>query len=142
MIYKTELQVTESLVKFLIGEGYQVRTEISNMGQSIDVIAIYGDEMVTAIEVKRLLGGWKRGVAQCKAHELVADYIALAIGTTHGCSALSVAIRRKGYGLLLLDEGNGKWRWVELPRRNWRIFQAQRKRFLENLNTVPEEVAA
>ena len=75
----TEQDFTIEIGHFLQKQNYRIRHEVPNMGQSLDILASRS-RWVMAIEAK--LENWKRALRQCRAHELVADYICIAIVNT------------------------------------------------------------
>jgi len=58
----SEHELVATLVSKLKREGFRVMTEVSNMGQSADIVAIKG-RWVTLIEVKDR--NWYRAIQQC-----------------------------------------------------------------------------
>lgn len=113
-----EVDLTASLVAHLLPIVDEIQTEVSNMGQSIDVVFLK-DSKYTAIEVK--LSNWKQALRQCKAHELVADYIAIAISTKTISKMFYDISKKSGYGIY--HYCNNEWRIVLKPvsvSRNWK----------------------
>ncbi len=129
----TEHDFTLELRKFLHKEKYNIRREVPNMGQSVDILASRG-RWLTAVEAK--LTDWKRALGQCRAHELVADYICIAIATTKVADELEVQIRERGYGLIHFDKDSKKCDWAIKPQRNSRVWPAQRRRFASHLREI------
>lgn len=119
----SEFELVAKLVKKLRREGFRVMTEVSNMGQSADVVACRG-RWVTLIEVKR--SNWSRAMEQCRAHEQVADYICIAIASASIPSKLEQEAVESGYGLLHYRL-NGRFEWIVKPRRNKRVWRPQRR---------------
>lgn len=129
----TEQDFTIEIEEFLQVQRYNIRCEVPNMGQSIDILASKS-RWTTAIEAK--LTNWKRALAQCKAHELVADYICIAIATKSVSKDLELEVKERGYGLIHFDSRNSKCVWVIKPRRNTKVWPAQRRLFGRNLRGI------
>ncbi len=129
----TEFRLVCSVTKHLFGEGYRVRLEVSNMGQSIDVVATK-NRWITAIEAKRT--DWRRALHQCRAHLMVADFIVIALALKNVPSELMQMLHANGWGLLMNDSTSGEWRWEIKPRKNKRVWQPQRQRFSEHMRKV------
>ena len=129
----SEFSLVNSVTGHLQSEGYGVRLEVSNMGQSIDVVATR-NRWVTAIEAKR--SDWRRALVQCRAHVLVADYITVALGLKKPPAELVDALHDNGWGLLMLDQATDKWQWTIRPRKNDRIWGPQRRRFIHDLRKI------
>ncbi len=129
----SEFWLVCSVTKHLVEEGYRVRLEVSNMGQSIDVVATK-NRWITAIEAKR--HDWRRALEQCRAHMLVADYIVVALALRNAPSELSETVQRYGWGLLLYNRAFQAWGWDIKPRRNERVWLPQRRRFSASLKKV------
>jgi hypothetical protein len=120
------------LARTLRTEGYRVRLEVPNMGQSVDLVATRG-RWVTAIEAK--LRDWPRAVSQCRAHEAVADFICVAIATLEVPVGLADAAESSGYGIIHYTTETGL-EWVLRPRQNRLIWIPQRQRFAEAVRRV------
>ena len=129
----TEQDFIIEIEGFLQKQKYRIRYEVPNMGQSLDILASRS-RWVTAIEAK--LENWKRALTQCRAHELVADYICIAIATKKVSEELETEIRQRGYGLIHFDDGNKKCDWAVKPQRNLKIWPAQRRVFSNNLRGI------
>ena len=111
----SEAQLVECLTSMLWTEGYRVRLEVSNMGQSADVVAIKG-RWITVIEAK--LYDWRRAIEQCLAHEQVADFLCVAVASARISESLREAAKVRGYGILHFDRDHRVFRWVLRPRLN------------------------
>jgi Holliday junction resolvase len=120
----SELELVVKLVRKLRREGFRVMTEVSNMGQSADIVATRG-KWVTLIEVKR--NNWSRALQQCRAHEQIADFICIAIASASIPSKLEQQAVEAGYGLLHYRRLNGKFEWIVRPRRNKDVWRPQRR---------------
>lgn len=125
-----EQELVDSLCRQYFQSGYEVRTEVSNMGQSIDIVVLV-DGKIMAIEVKRT--DWKRGLEQCRAHFLVADYVLLALGKPI-LTPLTLSSVNKGLGILFHDP---EWRVKAKAHQSTRIWQPQRDRFIAQMKEVP-----
>ena len=66
-----ESQIVADLTKYFKSESYNVRSEVPNFSQSVDLVLTRG-RWVTLIEVK--VRDWKTAIYQCRAHEHVADF--------------------------------------------------------------------
>ncbi len=129
----SELQLVFSVGEFLKSQGYKIRFEISNMGQSIDLVGIK-NRWITAVEAK--LNNWRRALVQCRAHESVADYIVIALAQKSVSSELDEELKANGWGLLLYNSVKDEWVWRVKPVRNQKIWKPQRKRFVESMKKV------
>ena len=128
-----ELDFTTKIEHFLQQQDYQVRCEVPNMGQSIDLLASKS-RWYTAIEAK--LADWRRALKQCKAHELIADYVCIAIATKKVSPKLEEEIIKRGYGLIHFDHELHLCKWVIPPKRNTKVWPAQRQVFNRNLKGI------
>jgi hypothetical protein len=129
----SEFWLVCSVTDFLVSQGYRVRLEVSNMGQSIDAVATRG-RWITAIEAKRK--NWRRALDQCRAHCLVADHIVVALAVKVVPPDLFRSLIANGWGLLIYDSSENKWRWEIRPKRNTRVWKPQRRRFVSSLRKV------
>lgn len=130
---QSEFLLVCSATKYLFEEGYRVRLEVSNMGQSIDIVATK-NEKVTAIEAK--INNWRRALQQCKAHALVVDFIVIALAQKKIPAELLNTLNTNGWGLLVYDKRNDTWCWEVKPMKNNRIWLPQRNHFLKGLEKV------
>ena len=128
-----EDEMVDALTVFLSNNGYRVRTEVPNMGQSAALVATKG-RWVLVIEAK--MGDWKRALNQCLAHEIVADYIALAVASRSISSALVTEIEKLGYGLIHCDRKDGSCAWIAKPKFNRQIWKPQRSVFSQRIRKV------
>jgi hypothetical protein len=103
------------------------------MGQSADLVATKG-RWVTMIEAKTR--DWRRAIAQCRAHELVADYVCVALLSECPSDALLVELMRNGYGLLLVSPTTLACNWYAPPERNRDVWTPQRRRLSSSLRQV------
>lgn len=134
-VYSEESMV-EQLTEFLVHMGYGVRREVPNMGQSIDLLATKG-RWVTCIEAK--LTDWKRALVQCKAHELVADFVCVAIASASVSEGLLVDASNKGYGVIHFDKKKCSCSWVLQPKQNVNIWPPQREHFSNRMRIIAHE---
>lgn len=102
------------------------------MGQSADVVATLG-RWVTFIEAKK--HDWRRALKQCRAHEQVADFICIALGTRGISDACRDQARTAGYGVIHCENGE-RCEWVLPPQRNTGLWQPQRQRLSEVLRGI------
>ena len=119
-----ERRLTSATTRFLSQQGYRLRTEVPNMGQSADIVATRG-RWVTFIEVK--VHDWRRGLAQCRAHQQVADFICLVVGTKSISTSLMDEVKTVGYGLIQCSDGC-ECRWIIDPARNLFFWRPQRQK--------------
>ena len=129
----TENDLTIQIEDFLQEQNYRIRFEVPNMGQSIDILASK-NRWLTAIEAK--IADWRRALYQCKTHELIADYICVAIATKNISEELQFETRKRGYGLIHFDRKRQRCTWVINPERNQKVWQAQRRKFSKNLRGI------
>jgi hypothetical protein len=122
------------LVEFLCSTGYRVRLEVSNMGQSADLVATRG-RWVTFVEAK--VKDWRRAIEQCRAHEAVADYICLALSLKAPSAELLAQVSASGYGLLLRSPQSRGFEWIMRPKRNPKIWRPQRQRTMLAMRGIP-----
>ena len=120
----TEADLVQKLSSKLIADGFRIRREVSNMGQSADVVATKG-RWVTVIEAK--LTDWRRALLQCRAHEQIADYICIAVATARVAEPLVQAAEQMGYGIIHYDETNAQFNWTVQPRLNKQVWLPQRR---------------
>src|SRR5437588_10862521 len=111
----SEHELVATLVSKLKREGFRVMTEVSNMGQSADIVAIKG-RWVTLIEVKDR--NWYRAIQQCLAHEQIADYICVAVASASVPKRLAELAAQAGYGLLHYLKDEQDFAWIIRPRLN------------------------
>lgn len=128
----TEQDIVGSVVRLLSESGYRVRTEVPNMGQSADLVATRG-RWVTFIEAKK--HDWRKALAQCRTHELVADYICIAVGTKSISDAFRAAASAAGYGVIHCESA-ASCEWVLQPQRNVSLWRPQRKRLSRVLRGI------
>lgn len=117
----------------LLQNGYNVWTEIPNMGQSADLVA-QKDQKITVVEAK--LKGWRRALAQCLAHEMVADYVCVALCSAGIPVQLQEEATNRGYGLLHYSLKTKMLQWVVQPRENPNIWLPQRNRFISFMRSI------
>lgn len=120
------MDFVEILCDFFITEGCSIFLEVPSMGQSVDLVGIKSN-FIYVVEVK--ISDWRRAIKQCKAHEIVADYICVALYRDKLSKNLEVEIDKLGYGLVLIDKEKGNCFWRKLPVKNNKIWQPQRKQF-------------
>jgi len=132
----TEFALVSRLTRHLMRCGYRVRKEIPNMGQSVDVVATR-NRWVTFIEVKR--HDWRKAIEQCRAHEQVADFICIAIGSVSISSTLLAEVKKAGYGLIHCPSKKRVCKWIVRPRQNRRIWRPQREFLLRVLRRVNDD---
>lgn len=124
VLVQEEGTLVKMLAAALVEQGFRVRTEVSNMGQSADLVATRG-RWVTVIEAK--LGHWRRALTQCRAHEHVADYICIALASVSLPKELRETAEKLGYGVIHFKQGTGTFDWALKPRMNKAVWRPQRK---------------
>lgn len=129
----SEEQLVRGLASFLADEGYRVRLEVPNMGQSVDVVASR-NRWLTFVEAKR--HDWRRAFGQCRAHEVVADYICVAISLRSVSNALLQEAKDAGYGLIRCDLALQTCEWVLQPSRNTKVWPPQRRRLMAAMKAI------
>lgn len=130
MKFSAETEVVSLLRDFLKAKGFETAEEVSSMGQSIDLVG-KKNRWVYAFEAKR--DNWKRGLAQCKPHELIADYVCLAMGSNSIPMKLMQEVESLGYGLVWCNPRDKTCQWVYQPRINRKIWKPQKQLLLKNL---------
>lgn len=120
----SEHELVSMLVNKLRREGFRVTTEVSNMGQSADVVAIKG-RWVTVVEVKAQ--NWARAIQQCRAHEQIADFVCVAIASASVSKRLEKFVEEAGYGLLHYSREQHDFEWVIRPQQNKGVWRPQRR---------------
>ena len=130
---RSEAHLVSRLGNFLIQRGYRVRMEVPNMGQSADLVATR-NRWVTIIEAKT--HDWRRALDQCQAHEQVADFICIAIGTESISKRLLGAINSTNYGLIHCPVSQDSCRWVVKPKMNTRVWSPQRDNLSRTLRMI------
>jgi Holliday junction resolvase len=119
-----ESELVSKVIDQLQREGFRVLTEVSNMGQSVDVVGTRG-KWVTFVEVKTR--NWSRAMEQCEAHQQIADFICIAIASVSVPVRLVEAATLNGYGLLHYRREQNDVVWIVRPRRNTEVWPPQRK---------------
>lgn len=122
------------LAKSLSASGCRVRLEVSNMGQSVDIVATRG-RWVTFIEAK--MKDWRRALEQCRAHENIADFICVAVSLKKAPQDLISRVQERGYGLFLCNTNLHKCDLIVWPRRNKRVWVPQRRKVSAAMKDVP-----
>jgi len=120
-------------VRFLADEGYRIRLEVPNMGQSADLVASRS-RWLTFVEAKR--HDWRRALRQCRAHEAVADYICVAISLRSVSNALLQEAKDVGYGLIRYDLASQTCEWMLQPSRNTKVWLPQRRRLMAAMKVI------
>ncbi len=128
-----EMDVVWRVTGFLVSEGYRIRHEVPNMGQSADIAATRG-RWLTLVEAK--VRDWRRALSQCVAHEQVADFICIAIAVETASRDLADEVAQRGYGLILCPLSNGHCEWVVRPVQNPNIWPPQRKRLVSLMRKI------
>ena len=133
----SERDMVNCIASHLRDAGYKIRAQVPNMGQIADLV-VQRNRWLTAIEAKR--HDWRRALAQCRAHESVADFICVAIGTQSISHPLLQEVEATGYGLIHFRPGDRTCNWVIKPKFNRKIWRPQRQRFLQVLRSIHDVV--
>jgi len=128
MIFTCEAEQVNIIVKYYESLGYDVTTEVPNMNQYVDIVAIK-DGLMTCIEAK--LRDWKRAVKQCEPHVFVSDYIYIVIGTKIVSTGLIESAKEKGYGVIHCSMWDGKIKMVLESIKHTKYWLPQREVFLK-----------
>lgn len=104
--------------------------EVPNMGQSVDMVVQIGKRLYL-IEAK--LKNWETALRQCQAHQLVADYIYIAVATHKISSGLYNKAEELGYGILHLDQDGNSITEIIKAKRNKGLWKPQRNIFEDKL---------
>lgn len=118
-----EQQLTEKLVWEFFNTN-KVWYEVPNMGQSVDVV-VDSEGFLTFIEVK--IKNWTKAIEQCIAHEIVADYIYIAIATKSIPENFVNEAKTKGYGILHYNWDYQCWEHSLKSKKNSNIWMPQRQ---------------
>lgn len=94
------------------------------MGQSVDLIAVK-DDCVVAVEVK--IHDWSRAITQCRAHELVADFIYVGVATSSVSERFFREAQSRGYGIFHFDQSRESIVEVLPPHQREGLWSGQRK---------------
>ncbi len=130
-----ENDFVKNIIVFLREYDFKVKTEIPNMGQSIDIVA-YKGKWLTAIEVK--MHDWRRAINQCETHELIVDFIYIAIATKSISEKLKDFASERGYGILHYNNNNHK-KNIDLvlkARINKNFYKPQRDIFTKKMRAI------
>lgn len=125
--------MVRALTDFLTAEGYRVRHEVPNMGQSADIVAERGSGL-TFIEAK--LANWRVALKQCRAHHHVADYICVAVAGKKPSPSLLAAAEQLGYGIIHFDLREWCYSWVRSPEKNLHLWPPQRQQLNQALDRI------
>lgn len=132
-VWFCEQSIVRELVAFLYREGYRVRLEVPNMGQSADLVATRGR---WAMFVEAKVADWRRALEQCRAHEQVADFVCIAVASSKLSSVLIGEATRLGYGVIHCVPATLTCRWVLRPRLNRRVWRPQRRQWAKTMRGV------
>jgi hypothetical protein len=135
-VIKSEKELTTNLIDFLDINGYKVRTEVPNMGQSTDIVAVKG-RWITSVEAK--INNWQKALEQCKCHELIADYIYIAICSVKVSSDLFDIAKLKGYGIIHCDPYDSTCTFILRARNNTQVWPPQREIFKIKMREIEYE---
>jgi hypothetical protein len=119
-----ETEVVEALTKHFASENFEIIHEVPSMGQSVDVVLKKG-RWLTFIEAK--VRNWQKAIIQCKSHEIVADFICIAIATKNVSNKLVDFALLKGYGIIHYNYNENVCSVILKPKLNKNIWEPQRK---------------
>jgi hypothetical protein len=129
----SESEMVACLTLWYRKNGYRVTTEVPIMGQSADIVA-QKESCVIFLEAK--LYDWKRGLAQCRAHEAVADFIYIAIASKKIAPNLENEARNRGYGVLHFCLKQKSVSEAVQPRKNELLWPPQRAAWAESFKSL------
>lgn len=129
-----KLKISESVLvnavaRFFGSEGH-VYYEVPVFGKSADLVIQSNDDLIF-IEAK--VDAVSRALNQCVPHELVADFVCIAIGTSKVSDNNLLKIKEKGYGLISYVPDTDECLWLLQPRRNVPGWLPARKKVMQNL---------
>jgi hypothetical protein len=131
--HRSESDLIRIVADFLRADGYRVRSEVPNMGQSADLVATK-NRWLTFVEAK--VHDWRRALLQCRAHEPVADFICVAIYMGSVPHRLLEDATRLGYGLIHCSPRESKCSWVRRARLNRCVWPPQRRRVVAAMRDI------
>jgi hypothetical protein len=131
----TEADITKVVAYFLMQDGYSLKAEVPSLGQSVDLVAMQGNELMF-IEVKK--SDWRRALRQCKAHHMVADFICVAVGQVNVSKSLLREAEQLGYGIIHYSPVQEKCTWIAQPSRLFDFWEPERLRIESRINNIPE----
>lgn len=126
----SERDLADRVANFLVRAGGQVFAEVASLGQSADLVWIRHDE-ITFVEVK--VNATRRAIEQCRAHELVADYICVATANKSVSQDNLSIVRELGYGLISCQLESGECGWLIEPRRLQKFWVPIRQKVITRL---------
>jgi len=125
--------IVKRIETFLRKNDYSTIIEVPNMGQSVDIVAQKG-RWLSFIEVK--LSNWSRALIQSQRHELVADFIIIAVASKSVSMGLMIAAEEKGYGVIHFNRESNRCTIAIKPRLNKKSWPPQKRILLEKLNKI------
>jgi len=114
-------------------EGLRCTTEVPNMGQSVDLVAVRR-RCIIAVEAK--LVDWKGAIRQCLAHRLVADFVLIALPDSQVTQLVIEGAQREGIGVLAFNQMGCTLTVVLEPKRSRHVWLPQRAVFKEQFERV------
>lgn len=123
----SERDLARCAAAFLLKEGGRVFEEVASLGQSADLVWLLGDAL-TFVEVK--VNATSRAIEQCRAHELVADYICIATSNKNLSERNWSKIEDLGYGVISCDVGTGECSWMVRPKRLGKFWPPMREKVM------------
>lgn len=126
----SENALTNMVIGFLAQDGGSVFAEVASLGQSADLVLLR-DSDVMFVEVK--VNATRRAIDQCKAHELVADYICIATAAKTISPHNFEMLERLGYGLISCQVDANKCTWMVRPRKLNKHWAPIRNKVVERM---------
>ena len=105
------------------------------MGQSVDLVV---DKEGSLCFIEAKVSDWKRAIDQCRTHELVADYIFIAISTVRISPAFYQEAKRLGYGIIHFNWNTKEISYPLQAKLNKTLWMPQRKEFENKLFNSPK----
>lgn len=130
---RNELEMVSTIMDYFREKKFIVWKEVPNMGQSADIVALKNHRYIF-IEAK--MKNWERAIEQCKAHELVADYIYIAIATENVSDNFNQKANSLGYGIIHINKKNKQFNISLRAKMNEKTWDPQREIFRTNLNKI------
>ena len=125
--FNTEQEQVDLLVPWLENQGFCIACEV---GQSMQMVDVAGAKNGLLYLIEAKLANWKQAMKQCEAHELVADYIYIAIGTKNISPNFMEAMKEKGFGIIHCHPETGKMYIALKAKKNSYYWIPQKRVFL------------
>ena len=132
-LINSEKELVQRIVNLFQKKDYSIWLEVPNMGQSVDIVASK-NENLTFIEVK--MSNWRRALAQCEGHGMVADYIYIAISSVQISNEFYNTSKNLGYGIIHCNPYTMQCSKVLQAKKNTCIWAPQQKVLKGNMQEV------